>query len=211
MKLLIDFLPIILFFAAFRWGEGHKDALAVYLTQHIGFLVSGGVVSVKQAPVFLATLVVMIASVVQITWMKLRNHHIDKMLWVSSGLAVGLGLLTFWFNSETFIKWKPTLLYWIMGGSMLLAAVFAKKNLIRSVMGEQMELTENAWKQLNLMWMSFLIFMGALNLYVAFNYSTETWVDFKTFGAVGVMLVFIVVQAVYISRHVPIEAESKSK
>lgn len=211
MKLLIDFLPIILFFTAYHWGNGHQDVVAAYLTQHIGFLVSGGVVSAKQGPVFLATLIVMVASVIQITWMKLRSHHIDKMLWVSSGLAIGLGLMTFWFNSETFIKWKPTLLYWVMGGSMLVASLFKGKNLIRVVMGEQMELTESAWTGLNRMWMGFLLFMGGLNLYVAFNFSTETWVDFKTFGAIGVMLVFIVIQGVFISRHMPVEVDGQRK
>lgn len=210
MKLLLDFLPILLFFGAFHWGEGHREATAAFLTQHFGAYVSGGSIDPKQAPVFLATLVVMAASVVQITVMKLGRHKIDKMLWVSSGLAVGMGALTFYFNNESFIKWKPTLIYWAMGGSMLAAWLFAGKNLIRVAMGEQINLPEQTWSRLNLVWMSFLILLGVANWYVAFHYSTETWVNFKTWGIIGAMLVFVVAQGIYISRAADPEAEAQA-
>lgn len=210
MKLLVDFLPIILFFAAYQFGNSHQEATAALLTQQLGFMVTGGVVAAKQAGVFLATLVVMAASVVQISYMKLRGLKIDKMLWVSAVLAVGLGLLTLWFNSETFIQWKPTLLYWVMGFSMIGASLFAGKNAIRAVMSEQIALPEAVWQRLNMMWAAFLILMGTANILVAKNFSTDIWVNFKTFGIIGAMLLFVVVQGLYISRHVqPEEAEVK--
>ncbi|TAK78448.1 MAG: septation protein A [Aquabacterium sp.] len=210
MKLLLDFLPILLFFLAYHWGGSHKEATAAFLTQHFGAYISGGAIKPDQAPVFLATLVVMVAAIAQISYMKARGHKIDKMLWVSSGLAVGLGALTFWLNNDAFIKWKPTLIYWAMGGSMLFAWLFARKNLIRAVMGEQIQLPEQTWSRLNLMWMSFLILLGAANLYVAFHYSNDTWVNFKTFGIIGAMLVFTVIQGVYISRAADPEAEAQA-
>ncbi|WP_457326482.1 septation protein IspZ, partial [Roseateles sp. P5_E11] len=114
MKLLLDFLPLILFFIVFKGAEGHADAAAAFSTEHFGFLVSGGVVGAQEAPVLLATLVVMIATLAQAAILKLRGKKIDLMLWISLVLVVTLGGATIWFHNETFIKWKPTGLYWAM-------------------------------------------------------------------------------------------------
>ena len=120
MKLLLDFLPIILFFVAFKWAEGHPDVAAGWATEHLGFLVQGGVVTPDVAPVLLATLVVMVASGAQVSLLLARGRRVDPMLWVSLALVVVLGAATVWFHSETFIKWKPTVLYWAMGSALLL-------------------------------------------------------------------------------------------
>jgi intracellular septation protein len=122
-------------------------------------------------------------------------------LWVSLALVSVLGGATVWFHSETFIKWKPTVLYWVMASAFLLAPLVAGKNLLRAMLGAQIELPGFAWQRLNLAWVGFFAFMGALNLWVAFNFSTSTWATFKAFGGMGLMLVFMLAQGLYMHRH----------
>jgi len=201
MKLLFDFLPIILFFAAFKVAGSDKEAAAAFASEHFGFLVSGGQVRPDDAPVLLATLVVIVATLVQVLVLKLRGKKVDTMLWVSLMLVVVLGGLGIWFHSETFIKWKPTLLYWVMSAAFLLGPLLMGKNLLRMLLGAQLELPDAVWQRLNLAWVGFFAAMGALNLWVAYTFSTDMWVNFKLFGSLGLMLVFTVAQGLYLSRY----------
>ena len=208
MKLLLDFLPIILFFGTFRYAEGHKEWAAAFATDHLGFLVSGGVVGMGEAPVLLATVVVMVATLAQVAVMLVARMKIHVMLWVSLGLVIVFGGATIWFHNETFIKWKPTALYWLMGGALWVSQAFLRKNLLQAVIGNELVLPAPVWRNLNIAWIAFFALMGLLNLYVAFNYPTTVWADFKVFGATGLMLVFTVAQGVYLSRHLEPEAEA---
>lgn len=201
MKLLFDFLPIILFFAAFKVSEAQPDAAAVFATEHFGFLVSGGAVGPREAPVLLATLVVIAASVAQIVFLKARGKKVDTMLWVSLALVTVLGGATVWFHNETFIKWKPSVLYWVMGTAFWISQAVFGKNLLKSLMGQQLQLPASVWRTLNFMWIAFFAFMGLANLYVAYSFSTDTWVNFKLFGGIGLMLLFTLAQGLYLSRH----------
>ena len=201
MKLFLDFLPIILFFATFKWGESHGEQAQALANQYLGGLVSGGVVGVKEAPILLATVVVILATLAQVLWLKLRGKKVDTMLWVSLGLVTVMGGATVWFHSEAFIKWKPSVLYWIMGLAFWVSQTFMGKNLLKSLMGEQIDVNDTIWRRLNLMWVAFFSFMGVLNIYVAYSYPTDIWVNFKLFGGMGLMLVFTVAQGVYLSRH----------
>jgi intracellular septation protein len=209
MKLLADFLPIILFFAAFKFAGSDKDAAAAFASEHFGFLVSGGSVGPGEAPVLLATVVVIVATLVQVLLLKLRGKKVDTMLWVSLVLVVVLGGLTIWFHSETFIKWKPTLLYWVMASAFLLGPLLFGKNLLRMLLGEQLQLPDAVWQRLNWAWVAFFGIMGALNLWVAYTFSTDAWVNFKLFGGIGLMLVFTVAQGLYLSRFLPDEPAAK--
>ncbi len=201
MKLLLDFLPIFLFFGTYNYAKGQKDWAAQFATDHFGAIVSGGVVGQNEAPVLLATVVVIVATLAQIVIMKLRGKKIDLMLWISLALVVVFGGATIWFHNETFIKWKPTVLYWAMGLSFWVSASFFGKNLLQAMMGEQLQLPAVAWKRLNLSWIAFFAAMGALNLLVAYSFSTDTWVNFKLFGGMGLMLLFTVAQGFYLSRY----------
>ena len=203
MKLLLDFLPIVLFFATFKYAEANKAWAADFATRHFGALVSGGVVGVGEAPVLLATLVVIAATLAQVALLKLQRRKIDTMLWVSLALVVVLGGLTVWFHNETFIKWKPSLLYWAMGLALLLAPLLAGRNLLRVLLGAQMELPDAIWSRLNLAWIVFFALMGALNLWVAYSFPTDIWVNFKLFGVLGLMLAFMVAQGFYLHKHMP--------
>ncbi len=202
MKILFDFLPIALFFGMFKYAEGNREWAAAVATDWLGFIVAGGVVGPSEAPVLLATVVVIVATLGQILWLKIAGKKVDTMLWVSLGLVTLLGGATIYFHSESFIKWKPTVLYWVMGGALLIGQLVFKKNGIKSMMGAQMTLPETIWLRVNLSWVGFFAVMGFLNLWVAFNFSTSTWVNFKLFGGLGLMFVFVAVQAVYLNKFI---------
>ncbi|MDR7331404.1 septation protein A [Roseateles asaccharophilus] len=207
MKLLLDFLPLILFFVAFKGAEGNPDMAAAFATEHFGFLVQGGVVGASEAPVLLATVVVMIATLAQVAILKLRGQKVDLMLWISLTLVVVLGGATVWFHNETFIKWKPTGLYWVMALTLWLAQAAFGKNLIKAMLGGELQLPDPVWARLNLAWVLFFAAMGVVNLYVAYNFSTSAWANFKVFGVTGLILLFTLAQGVYMSKHLPQQEE----
>ena len=201
MKILFDFLPIALFFGMFKYAEGHQDWAASAATDWLGFMVSGGTVAPAEAPVLLATVVVILATLAQILWLKTRAKKVDTMLWLSLGLVSLLGGATIYFHSESFIKYKPTVLYWVMGAALLIGQLVFKKNGIKSLMGEQMSLPEAVWRRVNISWAGFFAVMGVLNLWVAFSFTTSTWVNFKLFGGLGLMLLFVLLQAIFLNKY----------
>jgi intracellular septation protein len=211
MKFFFDFLPLILFFGTFKYSEAHTDWAAQFANANLGFMVSGGVVGSEEAPVLLATAVVILATLVQVAAQLLRGRKVDMMLWVTFGLVVVLGGATIWFHNATFIKWKPSVLYWVMGLALWISQAMFRKNLLKSLIGEQLEFPDSVWQRLNFAWVAFFGLMGLLNLYVAYTYSTSTWASFKAFGATGLMLVFMIAQGFYMSRHLkPIPAAPDS-
>ena len=210
MKLLLDFLPLILFFVVFKGAEGHADAAAAFATEHFGFLVSGGVVGAQEAPVLLATLVVMVATLAQAALLKLRGRKIDLMLWISLVLVVTLGAATVWFHNKTFIMWKPTGLYWAMALALWVSQAWFGKNLIQSMLGAELQLPDAVWLKLNRAWVLFFAAMGVLNLYVAYNFSTSAWANFKVFGVTGLIVLFTLAQGLYLGKHLP-EADESSR
>jgi intracellular septation protein len=198
MKLLFDLFPVILFFATFKYYGSNPEGAAAL----VGGLLGSAVLDVKQAPILLATIVVIAATVAQIAWVHFRHGKVDKMLWVSLVLVSVFGSMTLIFQDETFIKWKPTILYWVFAGSMAFAALVLKKNPIKAMLGEQLTLPEPVWGRLNLAWIGFFLFMGVLNLIVAFNFPTDIWVDFKLFGGMGLLLLFVLGQGLMLSKYV---------
>lgn len=206
MKLLFDFLPIVLFFATFKYAEGQKEWAAQFASDHFGFLVSGGIVGPNEAPVLLATMVVIAATALQVLFLLARGKKVDMMLWISLAIVVVLGGATVWFHSETFIKWKPSVLHWFMALSLLVSQAAFGKNLLKAMLGKQLELPEPVWLRLNFAWVAFFGLMGVLNLYVAYNFTTSTWVNFKLFGFTGLMLLFMVAQGFYLNRYLKPEA-----
>ncbi len=198
MKLLFDLFPVILFFATFKYYGSNPEGAA----DLVGSLLGSAVLDVKQAPILLATVVVIVATMAQIAWVHLRHGKVDKMLWVSLALVTVFGGMTLIFQDETFIKWKPTILYWVFAGSMAFAALVLKKNPIKAMLGEQLTLPDPVWGKVNLSWIAFFAFMGALNLFVAFNFPTDTWVTFKLFGGMGLLLLFVLGQGLMLSKYV---------
>ena len=207
IKFFLDLLPVILFFVAFKVADSNAEAAARWATEHFGFAVSGGAVGATEAPVLIATLVVIAATLVQIALLLVRRKKVDTMLWVTFGLVSILGGATIWFHDATFIKWKPSVLYWVMAAVFAGSQLFFGKNLLKTIVGDQLSLPQPIWQRLNLAWAAFFALMGALNLWVAYNYSTSTWASFKVFGLSGLMLVFMVVQGLLVARYVKHEEE----
>jgi intracellular septation protein len=201
MKLLFDLFPVILFFAVFKFAGAQPDAAQAFAAQYLMFLVADGEITAKQAPILLATAVAILATLGQVLWLLLRRRHVDTMLWVSLVIIVVFGGATIYFHDEMFIKWKPTVLYWCFAMALLGAQLLMRKNLIRSLMGKQMSLPDPVWDKLNLAWSAFFAAMGALNLYIAFNFPLELWVNFKMFGFIALMIAFVIAQTVYLSRY----------
>ena len=198
MKLLFDLFPVILFFVAFKYSEKNPELAASWVASLMG----SAAVDPKIAPILLATVVVILATIAQIAWVAFRHGKVDKMLWVSLVLVVVFGGMTLAFQDESFIKWKPTILYWVFAGSMGFAALIMKKNAIRAMLGEQLTLPEPVWSKVNLSWIAFFVVMGFLNIIIAFNFPTDVWVNFKLFGGMGLMLVFVLGQGLMLSKYV---------
>lgn len=201
MKILFDLFPVILFFAVFKLTGINPD-LAQAIASSISYQADP-----KHLPVLLATATAIIATLMQIIWVKWRHGKVDTMLWVSFAIILVFGGATLLLHDETFIKIKPTALYWLFALVLLFSNILFRKNLIKSLMQEKMDLPNQVWTQLNLAWSGFFIALGVLNLYVAWNFSTDTWVNFKLFGATGLMLLFIILQALMLAKH--LDADKK--
>ncbi len=172
MKFLFDLFPVLLFFIAF-----------------------------KAYDIFVATAVAIAATFVQIGWLRFRSQQVDKMMWANLAVIILFGGATLLFQDEDFIKWKPTVLYWLFATALFVANLFFNKNLIRAMLEKQIELPLTVWNKLNLSWVLFFVFLGSINLYVAYSFSVDTWVSFKLFGSTALMLVFIVIQVFLLNKH----------
>jgi intracellular septation protein len=132
------------------------------------------------------------------------------MVWASLAIIAVFGGATLLLQDETFIKWKPTVLYWLFG-AVLAGALALRRNLVRAMLSEQIRLPEPIWLRLSWSWIGFFVFMGALNLYVAYNFSTDNWVNFKLFGGMGLMLLFVLAQAMVLAKYVEEKDERRSE
>lgn len=201
MKLLFDFIPLALFFAVFKWAQTAPTQAAEWATRYLGFAVTGGVVGESQAPVLWATLVAMAATLAQVTVQLLARRRVSAVLWLSLGVIVVMGGLTIWFNSEVFIKWKPTLLYVVFAAILAGGHLFGKKNFLRQLLGREIVLPAAVWTRLLALWIAFFVGVAVLNLLVAYTVDTATWVNFKVFGLIALTLLFTLGQGFYMARH----------
>jgi len=172
MKFLADFFPILLFFVAYQ-----------------------------MAGIYVATAVAIGASVLQVAYFQLRYKKVEKMQWVTLGLLVFFGGMTLIFRNPDFIKWKPTVVNWLFAAAFFGSMFIGKKSLLQRMMDQAITLPPPIWIKLNYLWIAFFISIGFLNLYVAFNFDEETWVNFKLFGMLGLTFVFVIAQGFYIARH----------
>lgn len=181
MKFLFDLFPVILFFGTYQIAHffGHQSE-----------------------GMFYATGVAIVATFAQIVWVYLKHRKVDGMLWMSFVIVLVFGGATILFHDKTFIMWKPSVLYWCFAIVLFVSAHWFDKNLIRVMLQEQMSAPERIWDKVNLSWVAFFAVMGIANLYVAMNFSEATWVNFKMFGTLGLMLVFIFIQSLMLSKYV---------
>lgn len=176
MKLLADFFPILLFFAAYKF-----------------------------AGIYVATGVGIAATVLQVAWARWHKGKVEPLQWVTLAIIVVFGGLTIILHDNTFIRIKPTILYWTMGGVIGVGQLVMKRNPMKAVMGAELELPDDVWRTLGWIWVVFFAAMGAINLWVAFNFSEAAWVNFKAFGAMGLMILFIIGQALWLGRYMKTE------
>ena len=201
-KILFDLFPIFLFFIAFKLAGSNPEQAAA-LAASVSYPADP-----KQLPILMATAVAIIATIVQIAWVWLRHGKVDTMLWISLALVVVLGGATLWLHDPTFIKWKPTVLYWLFAVVLAGSHLLFKKNLIRTMMQQaQMELPDTLWVKLNYSWVIFFAVMGVVNLYVANHYSLAAWVNFKLFGFMGMMLAFMLLQGLVLAKYIEKESD----
>jgi intracellular septation protein len=176
MQFAVDILPVIFFFLTFK-------LYGIYAATYVGIG----------------------AAVVQAGWTYYRHRRIELMQCISALSIIVLGSATIFFHQEMFIKWKPTVLNWIFALAFFAAPIFGEKTLVARMMEQNIQLPDPIWKALNRAWIGFFLLSGAINLLVAYNCSTETWVQFKLFGYLGMTLIFIIAQSIYISRFIPQE------
>jgi len=195
MKLFFDFLPIVLFFIAYKFGGG------IYTWDGQEYDIKG---------IYVATAVMIVATVLQTSFNWLVHRKIEKSHLITLVLVLVLGGATLWLQNPDFIKWKPTAVNWLFALAFLGAHIFTDKSLLERMMAEHIQLPTAIWFRLNIAWVLFFILSGAANLYVAFNFDEATWVNFKLFGLLGITIVFIIAQSIYLAKHA-IEVPNSSK
>lgn len=182
MKLLYDFFPILLFFVAYKLYD-----------------------------IYVATAVAIAAAFVQTGLYWLKHRRFEKTHLITLALLVVFGGLTLILRDPVFIKWKPTVVNWLFGLAFMGSQFFSTKNLVERMMGHAVSLPPRVWTRLNWAWVWFFFAMGGLNLYVAFNFAEATWVNFKLFGMLGLTVVFVVAQSIYLSRYMEPEENTEGE
>lgn len=182
MQLIYDILPVFLFFLAFK----------IY-------------------GIYVATVVGIVATAIQTLVSRIWLKHWDKKQLITLLVFVFFGGMTLYFHNPIFVKWKPTIVFWIFAVSILATHFFTERPLMQRLMESMMEgkgtLPVNAWRKVNLMWAVFFSLLGGVNLYIAYYFSNDAWVNFKFYGITGALFVFSIIQAIYLSSYL---TETKS-
>jgi len=182
MKFLFDLLPVVLFFIAYKLDG-----------------------------IYVATAVLIVTSLAQVAWLWFRHGRVERMPLITALLVLLLGGATLLLHDETFVKWKPTVVNWLFALVFLGSQFIGGKTLVERMMASAIDLPAEIWSRLNSLWVAFFALMGAANLYVAFNFTTDIWVDFKLFGMLGLTLVFVVLQSFYLARYLKKPAAETSE
>jgi len=201
MKALFDYFPLILFFVVFKLAGANPDEAVAMANQYFSGMVSGGVIEAAQAPIMLATVTTIIATFMQIGYLVARRKKVDGMLWFILGVVTIMGGATIYFNNANFIKWKPTVFYWVAALAFLISDLVFRKNMTRALVDKFFLAPDAVWSRLNFAWIAFFLVLGALNLYVAFNFTLDQWVNFKVFGATGLTFAFIIGQTMFLMKY----------
>jgi intracellular septation protein len=176
MQFLADYFPLILFFVAF-----------------------------KLRGIFVATGVAIAASIVQIAYFRWRRGKVAAVHWMSFAIIAVFGGATLLLHDETFIKWKPTVLYWLFALVLATGRVAFHKNLIAALL-KDLTLPDAVWSRLTWAWVVFLAAMGVANLYVAAHFTTDAWVNFKVWGGIGLFMLAAVGTVASVARYLPGES-----
>jgi intracellular septation protein len=203
MKLLIDFLPIVIFFLVYKFAPESIEAISPLLN-------ADQIKQLTDMPaIILATAVLIPASMLQILYTKISTGKVETMHLVTLALVVTMGGATVIFQDKTFIQWKPSVVNWLFAAAFFGSRFIGEKTILQRMMGQNLTLPVPAWHNLNYAWVAFFTFSGIANLYVAYNFSEDTWVNFKLFGLLGLTILFIIAQSFYLYRFMNTEGEGK--
>jgi intracellular septation protein len=173
MKFLYDFFPIVAFFIVY-----------------------------KIAGIYAATVCAIVVSALQVLVYYLRHRRFDKMQVMTLVIIAVFGGATLWAHDPTFIKWKVSVINWLLGLAFLFSQWFGKKNILQRMLESKIQLPATVWTKLNLFWVVYFLVIGSLNIYVAYQFSTDVWVNFKLFGVLGLTIIFVIIQGIYLAKHI---------
>lgn len=196
MKLILDFLPIVAFFLVYK----NAPAVLEWLQPMLSADHYQAVAALE--PIVLATAVLIPATILQIAWIRFSTGKFENMHLVTLALVIVMGGATVIFQDKTFIQWKPTVVNWLFAAGFLGTWLLTGKTLLERMMGENLQLPPRVWVQLNHAWTVFFVASGIANLVVAYNFSEDIWVDFKLFGLLGLTIVFVLAQSVFLYRYI---------
>lgn len=182
MKFLFDFFPILLFFVAYKLYD-----------------------------IYVATATVIVATIVQVSIFWLKHHRFEKMHLITLALILLFGGLTLYLQDPLFIKWKPTVAYWLFAVAFVASQILGERNLTERMMDHAINAPKLVWVKLNFAWALFFITMGFINLYVAFNYEENTWVNFKLFGLMGLTIAFVLAQGIFIAKYIDTDEQERKE
>ena len=171
MKFLADFFPILLFFIAYKMYD-----------------------------LYVATAVIIAASLVQISYAWLKHRKVEKMHLITFAMVAIFGGLTLFLQDEMFIKWKPSVINWLFAIAFIGSQYIGEKTFIERMLGGNIQLPRNNWVKLNFSWAMFFASLGFINLYVVYNFDTDTWVNFKLFGMTGLTFAFVLAQGIFLMK-----------
>jgi len=180
MHAIFEYLPLVIFFVFYKFGD-----------------------------IYWATGSLIVTSALQILYYLIRRQSVPKRNWIFFGLIAVFGGLTIFFHDDAFLKWKVTIINSLFGITLLISEQFFNKNWIKEMLGEGLTLPEKIWKKLNFAWAIFFLSCGALNIYIAYNFSLETWVNFKVFGLMGLTFTFAIVSIFSLYRYLPKDDETE--
>ena len=202
MKQLFDFFPILLFFIVYKFYLDLPDQLIITLNNLFPFM--GMQPGESKHAIYLATLVAILATIIQVAITALVKKKVEKMHIVTLVLLIVFGGATLLLKDPVFIKWKPTAINWLFALVFLGSQFIGDKPLVQRMMGHALDIQDaGVWQRVNYAWILFFIFSGIANLVVAYNFSEDIWVDFKLFGLMGLTLIFVIGQAIYLARFLP--------
>lgn len=182
MKFLFDFFPIIVFYIAYKTYD-----------------------------IFVATGVAIVATAIQVSIFWMKHRRVEKIHVITLALIVVLGGATLWFHDPVFIKWKVSIVNWLFALVFLGSQFVGERNLVERMMGGNVQVAKPIWVRLNISWVVFFIAVGFINLFVFTHYDEATWVDFKVYGLMGLTLLFVIAQALYLTRHLEPVNESEKE
>ncbi len=174
MKQVFEFFPVLLFFAAYKLYD-----------------------------IYIATMVMIVATLIQVAIDLILHRKVEAMRWITLGLVVVMGGATIYLHDEQYLKWKLSIIEWLFGLAFLGSQFIGEKPFVERMMSRSLTLPPVIWKRLNLLWAAFFTSVGFINLYVMNHYSTNDWVNFKTFGVPILMVVFIVLQMIFLYKYIP--------